>query len=401
MKTFRYVARNEEGQRTAGTIQAVDRSHAVAQLRARKLIVTSLAEESYVPARLQPFGSRFSGRDLAIFTGQLASLLAGGLTVLKALEILAEDVAQPALRLVLPRLRYAVEGGWPLSAAMRAYPRLFPPLYVNLVEAGEAAGDLVDSLRRLAGYIESVEAVRRRVIGLLLYPAMVVLFSLTLVMGIVVFVLPHFQRVYQSLGGNLPGPTALLLGLSGWCAGWWPLLLALVLAAFYGGRWLVRQPALGRWLQGALLGLPLVGSLLARMVWVRLARTLAVLYQSGVPILNALEMAARASGNVVYEVALLRCREAVSGGQPLAAALRSTRLFPAVMLSMVDVGEKSGQLAAMLNQVADFYQSEVSTEVEQIGALLEPLLVLWVGIMVGGLVIVLFLPIMNLQQLLR
>lgn len=407
-RTFRYTALDPGGRRKEGSVAARDRAMAIDLLKAQKLIVTELLEAApgagagagWLAALSNFRGARLSGRDLAVFTRELSALITAGLQMTRALDILTEDAENPELFEALVQIKHSVEGGQSLSGAMRQYPRLFPAFYTNLVEAGEVSGEMSRVLDRLAGYVEWVEGMRRRAVGALTYPAMVMLFSTALVVGLVVFLLPRFTEIYRSLGSALPWPTEALLATSSWLArhGWW---LAAVLAV----GWVVASRALGTeagkaWRSRLWLRMPVVGPLVARFAITRFARTLAMLYQGGIPILTALDLSARTCGNETYYRALLRCREAVGSGGTLASAMRGTGLFPSVMVSMIDVGERSGGLVDMLNRAAEFHEVELDAGLESLTAMLEPLLIVWVGVLIGGLVLVLFLPIMNLQQLL-
>lgn len=405
-RTFRYTALDPGGRRREGAVEARDRANAIDLLKAQRLIVTELLESApgaaagWRTALGNLRGGRLSGRDLAVFTRELAALLTAGLQMTRALDILCEDVENPHLLEALVQVKHAVEGGQTLSSALRQHPRLFPAFYANLVEAGEVSGEMSRVLDRLATYVEWVEGMRRRAVGALTYPAMVMIFSAGLVAGLVLFLLPRFTEIYRSLGSALPWPTAALLGTSTFLIqhGWWiaPLLIG---GGIVGSR-LLRTEAGRLWRSRTSLRLPLLGPLVARFAITRFARTLAMLYQGGIPILTALELAARTCGNEVYFRALLRCRESVGSGGTLASALRGTGLFPSVMVSMIDVGERSGGLVEMLNRAAEFHEAELDAGLEGLTAMLEPLLIIWVGVLIGGLVLVLFLPIMNLQQLL-
>ncbi len=405
-RSFRYVALDEAGARREGQLEARDRARAIDILKARNLVITELQEGARTEAsggrawldRLWP--RRLSWRDLALFTRQLAALLAAGLQVTRALDALLEDQQNDLLFRGLIHVKHAVEGGQSLSTSLRQQPRLFPPFYANLVEAGEQSGELVRVLDRLAAYVEWVESMRRRAFGALMYPLLVVLFSGCLALALVIFLLPRFAQTYKTLGAELPLPTALLLNSSDWLGHnwWWVTLAALGLG--FGLRKLLQTEKTRLKISRAVLQVPGVGPLVARFAITRFARTLALLYQGGVPILLALDISARTCGNVVYQRALVPCREAVGSGGTLAAALRATALFPSVMINMIDVGERSGGLVDMLNRAADFHEGEMHDQVQSISTFLEPVLIVWVGLLIGGLLMVLFLPIMNLNQIL-
>lgn len=404
-RTFRYTALDTGGRRREGSVEARDRATAIDLLKAQKLIVTELLEGSSAGGGLLHAlrnlrRGKLPGKDLAVFTRELAALLAAGLGMTRALDVLSEDAENPLLFEALVQVKHAVEGGVSLCTALRQHPRVFPIFYTNLVEAGEISGELPRVLDRLASYVEWVEGMRRKAVGAMTYPAMIVVFSLGLVIGLLVFLLPRFVGIYASMGSALPLPTQALLSTSSWVGrnGWW-LALLLTGAGFLASRKLATDE--GRyWSSRVALKLPVVGGLVSRFAVTRFARTLAMLYQGGIPILTALELAARTCGNEVYFRALMRCREAVGSGATLAATMRGTKLFPSIMMTMIDVGERSGGLVDMLNRAAEFHETELAAGLEKLASLLEPLLIIWVGALIGGLVLVLFLPIMNLQQLL-
>jgi len=405
-RSFRYTALDASGVRQEGQIEARDRSRAIDLLKARRLVITEL-QEGAVPGASdwrtrwnRIARRRLSWRDLALFTRELAALMAAGLPVTRAIEALLEDQENSSLFRGLISIKHAVEGGQSLSNALRQQAHLFPAFYANLVEAGEQSGELVRVLDRLAAYIEWVESMRRRAVGALMYPVLVVVFSGFLALGLVLFLLPRFAQTYQTLGAELPLPTAVLLQSSAWLGhhGWW--LLVLGGAMVFAARGFLRTEKTRLAISRAVLQVPWVGPLVARFAITRFARTLAMLYQGGIPILLALDISARTCGNVVYQRALVPCREAVSSGGTLAAALRATDLFPSVMINMIDVGERSGGLVDMLNRAADFHEGEMHDRVQALSTVLEPLLIVWVGLLIGSLLMVLFLPIMNLNQIL-
>lgn len=404
--SFRYVAMDESGTRLEGQVKARDRARAIDILKARKLIITTLQEGASPDASgwrahfSWPWRRRLPWKDLATSTRQLAALLAAGLQVTQAIGALMEDQQNDILFRGLVNVKHTVEGGQSLCAALRQQPHIFPPFYADLVEAGEQSGELVRVLDRLAAYLEWVESVRRRAIGALTYPVMVVLFSGCLALALVVFLLPRFAETYRTLGANLPLPTAMLLGSSAWLGHnwWWVTLVAIGLG--FGFRKLLRTEKVWLRISRAVLHVPWVGPLVANFAITRFARTLALLYQGGVPILPAIELSARTCGNVVYQRALVPCRESVGSGGTLAAGLRATGLFPSVMVNLIDVGERSGGLVNMLNRAADYHEGELHDRVQAFSTALEPLLIVWVGLLIGGLLVVLFLPIINLNQLL-
>lgn len=343
---------------------------------------------------------RITPKDIAVFTRQFASMVKAGVPLLRGFDIVARGHANASLTTLLLRIRADVEAGTMLSTAFGKHPRHFDRLYCSLVEAGETAGMLDQMLERLALHLERTLALRSRIRAALMYPAVVVGTALLVVSVIMVFVIPAFHDVFRSFGADLPGPTLLLIGVSDFLARWWALLLGLLGAGAYATAHALRhQPSLQALRDRTLLGLPLFGPLIDKSCLARWTRTLSTLHGAGVPMAQALAAVRGAAGNRVYEEATDRIRQEVTLGTSLALAMERSGAFPPLVLQMCAIGEESGAIDAMLAKAADFHETEVGDLVSGLSSLLEPLIVLVLGLVIGGIVVALYLPIFQLGQI--
>lgn len=411
MPKFEFTAIDEGGRERSGTLEAASAERAAAEVKQRGLFPTHLAAEGAVAdgpgtsahrggRRPITFGRVVSAHGLAEFTRQLGTLVQAGLPLLRALQVLERQERRPALRCVIADLAAAIVAGDSLSQAMARERRVFPEVYVGMVRAGEAGGRLEVALLQLARFLEKADRIRRRVQAALYYPAAVLVVTVLILVGLMLFVVPKFRVIFQEQlrGAELPGLTQAVLAASdfvGAHAAW----LALAVAGLFAGRALVRATAGGRrFLDATALRLPALGELRRKTAVARFARTLGTLLGNGVPILQALEVARDTAGNAVFAAALDAVRERVQAGAGVAAALTATRRFPDLLVSMVAVGEETGALAEMLGRVADAYDEEVDTAVGGLTALLEPLLIVFLALTVGTIVIALFLPIVRIIE---
>lgn len=406
MPTFAYSAVDARGRPRSGTVEAASADSAATRLRAEGMFPTRLAggdpetaaRRTPIPRRL----GRLSAREIAVFTRQLATLLRAGMPLARGLDVLARQEKRRALRGLVEDLRVRLGEGGSLSEAMAAQGHVFDRLYLGMVRAGEAAGALAAVLERLAHFAEKSLQLRARVRTALIYPTVVLGVAASVLTGLVVFVVPRFQQIFADLlkGAPLPPLTEAVLAVSAavrahWLVGCGGLLAmgTLVLA--------LRRTQLGaRVWDSAILRLPFIGSLLSRSVIARLTRTLGTLLGSGVPVLPALAITRETCGNKRFALALDRVHDRVRAGEPLARPLEDSRLMPPLVIGLVDVGEQTGQLPAMLDRVADIYEDEVDQAAAGLGAALEPLLILFLALVVGVIVIALFLPIVRIVQLL-
>ncbi len=402
MPEFKYVARDEKGQKVYGTIAADTLGDAKVELRRKNLVIVSLeAKTEKVKRKTVGRKPRVRLRDLAIFTRQLSTMISAGIPILESVEVLVEQAEDPGFKDVLREIAEAVRAGTDLSEAMSQHPDVFKDLYVNMIRAGEASGQLDEILNRLAEYLEETDALRREIKSAMTYPAV----SLTMIVGIVivllVFVIPRFEKIFvaikrQAKSFELPLPTQILFKVSHFVREntmiWVPALVGLVVVivlATRGGK--------GSYLKDyILLKLPVMGPLMHKVALSRFARTFATLLQSGVPILATLDIVATTTGNKVLEKAIVEASQSIQEGEPLAVPLAKSGVFPKMVTRMVLIGERSGALETLLSKISDFYDTEVKATVKQLTSLIEPIMILLMGVVVGGVVMAVFLPIFKM-----
>ncbi len=404
MPVFAYQGRTTQGS-TAGEIEAPDRTAAVSELRRKAILVTQIKEKAGGAARAAGLRGRFGGKvkdkEMAIFTRQFSTMVDAGLPLVQCLTILAEQSESKTLRTVTSKVAGSVEAGSTLADALRRHPKTFDELYVNLVEVGEAGGILDTVLQRLSVYIEKAAALKRKVKSAMIYPLTIVGVAFIVIIFMLTFVIPTFAKMFTSMGADLPLPTLIVIKLSDFAARFWWLIIAAAIGIVVGIRTYYRTEG-GRSLIDALvLKLPVFGTLVRKVAVARFTRTLGTLVSSGVPILEGLRITARTAGNRVVERAVLETRASVTAGKTLAEPLKASTVFPPMVVQMISVGEQTGALDAMLNKIADFYDDEVDTAVSALTALLEPLMIVFLGVVIGGLVIAMYLPIFRLVTLVK
>ena len=342
-------------------------------------------------------GGRIKERDVTFFTRQLSTMMRAGVPLLQSFDIIARGHSNPRVSRMLLDIKSQVESGSSLSQAFRRHPMQFDGLYCNLVAAGEQAGVLDTVLDRLATYKEKILAIKGKIKAALFYPAMVIAVSVVVVTVIMVFVIPSFKEVFTSFGATLPGPTLVVIAISDYFVSYW-YLVAIMIAASIFGMWFLwkRVPAFRRIFDRLSLKIPIIGKVLQQATIARWSRTLATMFAAGVPLVDALDSVAGAAGNQVYADATKRIRTAVSTGTSLSGAMIASDVFPNMVLQMTQIGEEAGSLDGMLNKVADFYEREVDDAVTALSSLMEPILMVFLGVVVGGLLIAMYLPIFKL-----
>ena len=405
MPTFKYTARGNSGAKQSGSITADNRQAAVQMLQSRGLQPDQVTEAR---GGMMAFGSataklnkRVKTNDLLIFTRQLSTIVSAGLPLLQGLDILSDQTDDLNFAAIITNIAQDVESGETFSDALRKYPKAFPDLYVSMVRAGEAGGDLDGVLLQLADYLEASEDLKRRIKSAMTYP--VVAFGLILLIsaGLIVWVVPQFAEIFGSFGKALPAPTQILINISHFLRLWysWFIIIAVIAGIVVFVR-IYRSTESGRYNIDALkLRLPVFGKLLSKVSVSRVTRTLSTLTKSGVPILQALEIVERTAGNEVYARAIKNAGESVRNGETLADPLARSEVFPAMVTRMIAVGEKTGALESMLMKISDFYDSEVRAMVDSLTSIIEPILIAMMGIVVGGIVIALFMPILQLSSI--
>jgi type IV pilus assembly protein PilC len=399
MAVFVYQGRSANGMQN-GEIEASDRSAAVGELRRRAILVTKIAEKS-APRVTFKFGGKVSDKEMAIFTRQFSTMIDAGLPLVQCLNILAEQSDSKTLRSVTGQVARNVEAGSTLADALRRHPRTFDDLFTNLVEVGEAGGILDVVLQRLSAYIEQAAALKRKVKAAMVYPSAIIGVAIMVVIFMLTFVIPTFAQMFKDLGADLPLPTKVVLWLSTFVRTYILLIIAAMVGCVLALRSYYRTEGGRATIDALMLKLPIFGTLIRKVAVARFTRTLGTLVQSGVPILDGLRITARTAGNKVVEKAVLQCRAAVTEGKTLAEPLRVSGVFPPMVTQMISVGEQTGALDAMLSKIADFYDDEVDTAVSTLTSLLEPIMIVFLGVVVGGLVVAMYLPIFKLVTLVK
>jgi type IV pilus assembly protein PilC len=399
MAVFVYQGRTASGNQN-GEIEAPDRSAAVGELRRRAILVTKIAEKT-APKVSFKFGGKVKDKEMAIFTRQFSTMIDAGLPLVQCLNILAEQSESKTLRSVTGQVARHVEAGSTLADALRRHPRTFDDLFTNLVEVGEAGGILDVVLQRLAAYIEKAAALKRKVKAAMVYPCAIIGVALLVVIFMLTFVIPTFAQMFKDLGADLPLPTKIVMILSDFVRSYILLIIAGMIGSVMALRSYYRTEGGRATIDALMLKLPVFGTLVLKVAVARFTRTLGTLVQSGVPILDGLRITARTAGNKVVEKAVLQCRAAVTEGKTLADPLRTSGVFPPMVTQMISVGEQTGALDAMLSKIADFYDDEVDTAVSTLTSLLEPIMIVFLGVVVGGLVVAMYLPIFKLVTLVK
>ncbi len=395
MPTFVWKGRTASGATASGELAAGSQADVVAALRQKKIIPTSIKVKEEKRG-LALFGSRVSRRSLAVFTRQFSTMLNAGLPLLTCLEILGKQTESQGLRRVLVEVRGDVEGGLSLADALRRQPKVFDNLYVNMVESGETGGALDVILMRLATYLEKTAALIRKIRGAMIYPVIITIVAIGAIAVMMLFVIPIFAKMFEGVGADLPPMTQMVMSMSKFLQIWaLPLLIMTIALVTVINRW-HKTEAGARALDPIFLRIPILGDLQKKQSIARFSRTLSTLLSSGVPIIDALEITARSSGNSVVEDAILKARTSIKGGENIADPLSKTAVFPPMVTQMIAIGEASGGLDDMLSKVADFYDAEVDQAVENLTNALEPVIMVVLGGIVGFLVISMYLPIFQL-----
>jgi type IV pilus assembly protein PilC len=394
---FEYTARNTSGQIQKGQLEVQSKDDVSAYLRKNRLILVSVRE---APKQISfSFGGpRIKTRDIVIFTRQFATMINAGLPLVQSLNILAQQTENKSLREVTKAVVYDVESGNTLADAFSKHPKAFSDLYVNMVAAGEAGGILDTILLRLATFLEKNDALVRKVKGAMVYPGVIITVAGAAIAILLIFVIPTFQSMFASAGMELPLPTRIVIGMSNFLLGyWWAMILA-VGAAIFAIRSYYATPSGRLQIDSGMLRAPVLGDLLRKSAVSRFTRTLGTLVSSGVSILEGLEITAKTAGNRVIHDAVMASRQSIAGGETIAAPLEKSKVFPPMVISMIAVGEQTGGLDEMLSKIADFYDEEVDVAVSALLSLMEPAMIVVLGVIVGGMVIAMYLPIFDMMN---
>jgi type IV pilus assembly protein PilC len=402
---FEYRARDKSGRVHAGEIEGSSGASVARALREKGYVplkieeqqVSALDREISIPG----FSKRVKLKEVAVFSRQLATMVNSGLTLVRALTVLEAQTESAALGEIVGQVRREVEQGTTLSEAMSRHPKAFNRLYVAMVRAGEAGGALDETLIRLAETLESAVRLRSKVRSAMAYPVVVLALVILIVAAMLLFIVPIFQRLYEDLGGSLPLPTQLLINISSVLTSlWWLILLAVVGGVIGFRRWIATDAGRHSW-DAFKLRVPIMGGLVRKVAISRFSRTFSVLSRTGVPVLQALDIVATTTGNSLVADAITDAQRSVKRGESLSTPLAKHEVFPPMVTHMMSVGEETGAMDAMLEKVADFYDSEVDATVNALASLIEPILIIVMGVAVGGILISLYLPMFNIANLIQ
>ncbi len=403
MPTYKYQARNNLGKITDGIIQAESESAVTAALRQKRLEVVSISTQGQFGALLAALtkkGGNVTTKDIVVFSRQFSVMVNAGLPILQGLTIVAEQAENPDFRVVMTKVRDDISNGVPLSEAMAKHPKAFNTLYVNMIKAGEQGGILDVILERLSEYMEKAEGVARKVKSAMMYPIVVMSVAVLVVIFLMVKVVPTFRDVFTSFGAKLPWPTQLIIDTSAFLSSYKAFILLATLVGLGFGISLYRKTKTGayNW-DKMILMIPVFGVLARKASVAKFARTLGTLIKSGVPIMDALETVGKTSGNLVVERAVMNARDSVREGKTLTQPLKDSKVFPPMVTQMINVGEETGALDQMLSKIADFYESEVDVAVDGLTSIIEPILIVFLGVTIGFIVVAMFMPMFELGNI--
>ncbi len=392
-QVFEWEGKDRNGKAVRGEMRAAGENQVMASLRRQGIL------PSKVKKRRMRSGKKITPKDLTLFTRQLATMMKAGVPLLQAFDIVARGNANPSVTRLLTDIRNDVETGTSLSTAFRKYPIYFDNLYCNLVEAGEQAGILDQLLDRLAVYMEKTEGIKSKIKSALMYPTSVIVVAFVVVAVIMIFVIPAFKQVFTSFGADLPAPTLFVIAMSEFFVAYWWLIFGGIGGGlyFFFQAW-KRNRRMQQTMDRILLKVPVFGVLIDKSCIARWTRTLSTMFAAGVPLVEALDSVGGASGNSVYEIATVKIQQEVSTGTSLTAAMSNANLFPTMVLQMCAIGEESGSIDHMLGKAADFYEAEVDDMVAGLSSLMEPIIIVFLGTLIGGIVVSMYLPIFKLGQ---
>jgi type IV pilus assembly protein PilC len=388
---YAWEGKDKSGKTVRGELRAGGEAVVNVTLRRQGVMVTRIKKKVYRS------GKKITGKDIALFTRQLATMMKAGVPLLQSFDIVGKGHANPSMAKLIMDLRSDIETGTSLNNAFRKYPLYFDPLFCNLVGAGEQAGILEDLLTRLAIYKEKTLAIKAKIKSALMYPVSILAIAFIVTAVIMIWVVPAFKSVFASFGANLPAPTLIVMGISEFFVAWWWLIFGSIFGTiyFFFQAW-QRSLKVQRFMDITLLKAPIFGTVIRKAAIARWTRTLATMFAAGVPLVEALDSVGGAAGNAVYLDATRKIQNEVSTGTSLTAAMQNANVFPSLVTQMVAIGEESGALDAMLAKVADFFEEEVDEAVAALASLMEPLIMVILGVLIGGLVIAMYLPIFKL-----
>ena len=399
---FQWSGKTTRGTIESGEMVAASRDDVITQLRRKNITATAVTEKEAKKSLLGRFGGKVGDKDIVVFTRQFSTMIDAGLPLVQALEILSEQVENKTLARSIGVIKGDVESGSTYADALKRHPKIFSELYCNMVAAGEAGGILDTILNRLAAYIEKAMKLKKKVKGAMIYPAVVTTVAVLVIAVIMIFVVPTFSKMFVTLGGTLPLPTQIVITISNFLAGIGGLFALGCVVGFFIFIRQFRKTEKGKMvIDSILLKLPIFGILLRKVAVAKFTRTLGTLISSGVPILDGLDITAKTAGNKVIEYAVMGVRAAVAEGKTLEEPLTKAKVFPPMVTHMIAVGESTGALDAMLGKIADFYDDEVDAAVANLTAMMEPILMVFLGTAIGFIVVAMYLPIFRLITLIK
>lgn len=401
--TYVYRVRDKQGKVITGSLEGDSKNLVVTKLRQMGYVVLDVNEKSLASKELTIPGlfKKVKAKDLTIFSRQFATMINAGLSLTKSLSILAEQTENKALRGIVGELLQDVEKGRALSEAMIKHASTFPSIFINMVKAGEAGGVLDEVLLRVADHFENEAAIKSKIKSAMAYPTVMFGMSMLITFILITFIVPVFAKMFSQMGGQLPTPTQILLNLSGFMQRFWWLIIIMLVAAYFAFRSYSKTDKGRVNVDNVKLKLPIFGKLVQKMSIGRFSRTLGTLLSSGVPILQALDIVADSAGNAIVARAVRATRASIKEGETIAKPLLGEKVFPPMVVQMIAVGEETGALDAMLAKIADFYDAEVANAVETLTSVLEPLLIVTMGVMIGGIIISLYMPMFQIITLIK
>ncbi|MFH1776808.1 MAG: type II secretion system F family protein [Candidatus Omnitrophota bacterium] len=396
MPFFKYVAKNIEGQTIIDKVEAQNKDSVVELLRSKNLLIVSIDEDRRVK-KDRP--QKIKSDDLVIFSRQLATMVESGIPLVQGLDILASQMENKNFQSVIARIRNDIESGSSLSGALAKHPHIFSLLYLNMIKAGETSGMLDEILDRLASYLEKINNLRRKISSAMVYPIVVTLMAIIITMVLILKVIPTFKDIFATLGGTLPWPTQMLIMISDVIRHYFLVLVALLVVIGVIVSRYIMTPRGRKQFDAISLKVPVFGILVQKVAIARFSRTLSTLVRSGVPILGALEIVAKTAGNKIVEEAVDSVRVGIREGENIAGPLSTCKVFPPMVTRMISVGEETGEIEKMLTKIADFYEEQVDVTVSSLTSLIEPIVIVFLGVVVGSIVIAMFLPIFKITEL--
>jgi type IV pilus assembly protein PilC len=394
ISSFAWSGKNKAGKKIKGVIKGTDISVIRTKLRADGISNPKVAKQ------IQLFGSGkrpITPKDITLFSRQMATMLDAGVPMVMSFDIVGKGHENPSMSELIMTIKQTVEGGSSFAEALAKHPLQFNNLYVNLVTAGEAAGILDDLLAKLATFMEKTEAMKAKIKSAMFYPAAIMVIAFIVTIILLLFVIPQFESLFENFGGELPAPTQFVVDLSKWVQSYWFIMFAVIGGVIYTlGELKKRSTKFNVMMDKMVLKAPVIGKIVSKGTVARFARTLSTMFAAGVPLVEAMENVAKASGNIVYEEALLKVRDEISTGMTLTQSMERTGLFANMVVQMISIGEEAGSIDAMLAKVADFYEEEVDNLVDGLTSMLEPLIMAFLGVVIGGLVVAMYLPIFKM-----